>query len=95
MSDIKLNQIDVQRLKLEPGEILVVKLSGMDDLVTVEDMESLKASFQVNFPNNKILMMSLPEDGKVDLTVAKPSEYPALNYCDDCSCGKKAAYEGK
>lgn len=90
--ELKLNEVEVQKLNLQPGEVLVVKIKS-DDL-TQDAMYQLRKGMTAYFPNNKVVVLGIGEEGSIDLTVAKPAEYPEVNYCSDCSCGKKAAYEG-
>lgn len=92
MNEIKLNEVEVQKLNMQPGEVLVVKIRS--DEITQHDIEQLSYGLKKIFTNNKIIVLSVNESGSIDLTIAKESEYPQVNYCTDCSCGKKAAYEG-
>lgn len=50
--------VELSRIKLEPGEVLSVKLYGDD--YDDENVEGLKAHLQSLFPNNKVLMFVLP-----------------------------------
>lgn len=90
--DIKINEVDVQRLDLQPDEVLIVKVRS--DEITGDSLNSLSNGFKSLFPNNKVAVLGVGEEGNIDLTVAKGSEYPETQFCSDCSCGKKAAYEG-
>lgn len=90
--ELKLNEAEVQRLNLQPDEILVVKVKS--DELTQAAMAQLRKGMSGYFPNNKILVLGVGEEGSIDLTVAKGSAYPETNYCSDCNCGKKAAFEG-
>jgi hypothetical protein len=67
-------------------------------------MSSLREGLMAYFPNNKIIVLGVGENGGIDLTVAQVAAYDepkpkvdcsTVNYCDNCSCGKKEAYEGK
>jgi hypothetical protein len=103
MSEITLNEIDVRKLNLQPGETLVVTIKS--DEITDESLYALRRGLMGYFPNNKVLVLGVGSEGSIDLTVAKSVAYdesqaqsncgpgPA-NYCSDCSCGKKEAYEG-
>ncbi len=93
MSEIKFNEVDVQKLNLQPGEVLVIKVKSDD--FDQASMQHLGQGMRAIFPNNKVLVLGVEKEGSIDLTIAKGSEYPETNYCNDCSCGKKAAYEGK
>lgn len=103
MSEISLNEIDVQKLSLQPGEVLIVTIKS--DELTEDSMYELRRGLMGYFPNNKVLVMGVGSEGSVNLTVARAVAYddpkpqvgcgttPA-SYCNDCSCGKKEAYEG-
>lgn len=90
--ELKLNEAEVQKLNLQPGEVLVIKVKS-DDLDGY-DIARLSDGLKNFFPNNKVLVMGVSVDGAIDLTIAKGSEYPETQYCQDCNCGKKAAFEG-
>jgi len=90
--EIKLNEVEVQKLNLQPGEVLVIKVKS--DELTEASMNALRNGFRGLFPNNKVVVLGSASYDTIDLTVAKGSEYPETNFCSDCNCGKKAAYEG-
>ena len=90
--EIKLNEVEVQKLNLQPGEVLVVKVKSND--FNDHSMSQLGSGLRRIFPNNKVVVLGVEPEGNIDLTVAKGSEYPETQYCTDCNCGKKAAYEG-
>lgn len=97
--ELVIRQAEVNKVELKPGQVLVVKISGDQGLISQEDMASLKKGFQSIFPNNKVVLLALPEGSSIDLTVGDASLYPetsqpkescsVVNYCNDCSCGKK------
>jgi len=93
MSEIKFNEVDVQKLNLQPGEVLVVKVRS--DKIDAASISHLSTGLKDIFKNNKVVVLAVGEEGSIDLTVAKQAEYPEVSYCQDCSCGKKAAYENK
>ena len=101
MSEFSLNEIDVRKLNLQPGEVLVVTIKS--DELTEDSMYQLRRGLMGYFPNNKVIVLGTGSEGSIDLTVAKAVAYdepkacgpePA-NYCSDCSCGKKEAFENK
>lgn len=53
-----LTMVELSRIKLEPNEVLSVKLFGDD--YEPEDVEGLKAQLSGLFPNNKVMMFVLP-----------------------------------
>lgn len=91
-SELKLNEVEVQKLNMQPGEVLVVKVRS--DEADRASIDNLSAGLKKIFTKNKVVVLAVGSDGQIDLTIAKESEYPQLNYCTDCFCGKKANYEG-
>lgn len=103
--EVRFNELDVQRLNLQPGELLVVTIKS--DEVSQESMYELRKGLEKYFPNNKILVLGHAVSDNIALTVAKDMSYseekpqvsgcgptPA-DYCSSCSCGKKEAFERK
>lgn len=90
--ELKINEVEVQKLNLQPGDVLVVKVRS--DEIEGSDIRQLSVGLKDIFKNNKVVVLAVGESGQIDLTIAKESEYPQVNYCTDCSCGKKTAYEG-
>ena len=102
LMELKFNEVEVQKLNLQPEEVLIVKIRS--DELTAYAMDSLRNGFKNLLPNNRVVVLGVDTDGSIDLTIAKGSEYPVevpkvdcstVNYCDSCSCGKKEAYESK
>lgn len=91
MNEIKLNEVDVQRLNLQPGEVLIVKIRS--DEIDDSSIGALSRHLKTIFTNNKIVVLGVGSEGSIDLTTAKEAEYPQVNFCSDCACGKKAMYE--
>lgn len=97
--EVSLNLLDVAKIDLEPGDVLVVKCKGKD----FEDpsvLQSLQEQFKMLFPYNKIAMFFLG-DNEMNLEIVK-SDIPAAlnscsggNYCSDCTCGKKEQAESE
>lgn len=92
MSEFKLNEAEVQRINLQPKEVLVVKVKS--DEISNQDLEALTKGLRGVFTNNKVVVLAVGSEGSIDLTIAKETEYPEVNFCSDCACGKKDAYEG-
>ena len=93
---MKLDFAEITKINLNPGDVLVVKLQG--DHYTEDDIHSLKASFDVVFPHNKVFVTTLPQGFDMKFEVIAPAKKPGLcpdpiSYCFDCSCGKKEASE--
>lgn len=87
-TEIILKETEVQKLKLQPGEVLVVKLKGD---FSMADTDSLQKGFQSLIPNNKVAILTVPEEAGIELTTLEGSKYPS--YCGDCGCGKKEVAE--
>lgn len=93
MNEIKFNEVEVQKLNLQPGEVLIIKVKT--EFIDNSQMTTLGQGMRKIFPNNKVIVLSVEPEGSIDLTIAKGSEYPETQFCTDCNCGKKAAYEGE
>ncbi len=86
--EIKLNELDVQKLNLKEGDVLMVTVKHED--IDVTSMEQLRNSLGTIFPNNKVAVFAMGSEGYVKFTVASQ---PQLSYCSDCDCGKKEQVE--
>lgn len=87
--ELILKEVEVQRLNLKPGEVLVVQLKG--DEFTDFDANSLREGFERLIPNNKVAILTVPKEANIELTTLEGSSYPS--YCGDCGCGKKEIAE--
>lgn len=87
--ELILKEVQVQKLNLQPGEVLVVQLKGDD--FTEYDAASLRMGFESLIPNNKVAILTVPEQASIELTTLEGSKYPS--YCGDCGCGKKEVAE--
>jgi hypothetical protein len=85
-------QIDLQKLSLGPGDVLVVKLKG--DCFTESNMDSLKAGFSNLFPNNKIVILCTPEGNEIELTAIENEGYTNIEQ-DCCGCNQCHSKDGK
>lgn len=65
--DLTLNEIEVQKLNLTPGEILVVTIKS--DSVTEESAEYLKILLKSKFPNNDVLVLTVPQNDDIRLSI--------------------------
>ena len=86
--EIKLNEIEVQKLNLQPGEVLIVKVKS--DEITMASLEGLSEGIKSYFPNNKVAVLAIGENGAIDLTVVKESGNveSCATVCANCNCGK-------
>lgn len=101
MSDeIRLNEVDVQKINPQPGEVIIVTIKSDD--VDASSMQALRNSMRAVFPNNQVMIMSVGSEGDIKFVVAKDASLSDTkvgcgttpnNFCSDCSCGKKEAYE--
>jgi hypothetical protein len=98
--EVKLTEVEVQKINLTQGDVLVCTIKS--DEITASSMNHLGEQLRTFFPNNKVIVMGVGSEGDIKFTVAKDAAVsdtksgcgpePA-NYCSDCSCGKKEAFE--
>ena len=62
---------ELTRIKLEPGEVLSVKLYGDDYDETI--VSGLQDSLQKNFPNNKVMIFALPPGNDLQMEAVSGS----------------------
>ncbi len=92
MEELNIKEVEVSRINLTPGDILVAKIY-MDD-TSEADLADLKSKLNIIFPKNKIMLFALPNGGKVEFDVLDAAPKAAKqSYCSDCNCGKKMAME--
>ena len=103
MSDeIRFNAVDLLQVNLESGDVLIATIKSDD--INMSSMNSIGDYLRKTFPNNKVLVMGVGSEGDIKFTVAKDATVgdtksasgcgptPA-DFCNNCSCGKKEAYE--
>ena len=78
--------VEVQRVNLGPGDVLMVTVKN-DDL-SQESVNALRYQLEKVFPNNKVFVFAVGTCDDIKITIASQSE---TSYCSDCSCGKKEA----
>ena len=88
-TEFRLKELDVQRINLQPGDVLMVTLKHDD--INQSSMEALRRQFKVVFPNNRTFIFGMGSDGDVKLAVV--NEAPIVSYCNNCDCGKKELAE--
>ncbi|CAM6004864.1 unnamed protein product [Sphagnum balticum] len=89
--------VEVQRVGLQPGDILMVTVKN-DDL-SQDSVDSLRNQLQAVFPNNKVFVFAMGTSDDVQLKIINDSNPLAIQsnpgYCSDCDCGKKATSEAE
>jgi hypothetical protein len=92
MSDeIKITELEVQKLNLQPGDVLMVTIRHDD--VREDDLGGLRNMLRRFFPNNQAMLFAMGSEGYVKFTVASQPETSYTGYCTDCDCGKKERVE--
>lgn len=66
-NELKINEIEVIRLDIKPGQVLAVTVYSDD--IFESDLHSLRAKLQNIFPDNKIILFSLPVSGKMEMAI--------------------------
>lgn len=106
MTEVKLLEVEINKISLKPGDVLLVKVDG-PDFADPDTCDALQASLKKVFPNNDIGVLYM-QGNTIDLSVISQETAVALekvsngeekacnttNYCDNCSCGKKELAEG-
>lgn len=98
---VKLTQIDVQKVTLNPGDVLMVTVKN--DELSPQALHALREKFRHVFPVNEIFIFGMGSDGDVKFAVVSQPEtsYASgcntspVGYCSDCNCGKKEKAESK
>jgi len=87
--EITLNQIDVTKINLLPGDFLMVTIKA--DLSDWTILDHLSKQFQESFPNNRVIILGCGPQEKIEYSVVSDtsSKGASLGYCVDCDCGKK------
>jgi hypothetical protein len=96
---VKLVEVDINRISLQPGDVLLAKVKGLD--WSDETIEELGLVLRKAFPNNKVGVFNV-EQNQIDFdvisqqaaevlktSVTEESSCNTTKFCDDCSCGKK------
>ena len=76
--------VEVQRVNLGPGDVLMVTVKN-DDL-SQESVDALRFQLQTVFPDNKVFVFAMGTNDDAKISVVSQSE---VSYCSDCNCGKK------
>jgi len=70
MSEIKITEVEATVLRLEPGDVLAVKVKG-DDFNHEATLQGLKEHVQSLFPNNKVLLFSMDSGHEIEFNILK------------------------
>ena len=89
--EIKLNEVEVAKLDLQPGQALMVTVKHGD--VDQTSLGHLQRAFGRAFPNNQVMVFGMGLEGDMKFAVVNEPVAPApnLGYCTDCNCGKREA----
>jgi hypothetical protein len=68
--EITIKEVEVQRLNLQKDEVLVVKYKG--DQVEVSQLMDFRTELRKIFPNNKVVILGLPENEDMEFSTIKP-----------------------
>jgi len=94
--EIKLKELEVQKINLQPGDVLMVTVKHED--IDYSSMQNLRKQLNLAFPDNKVMLFGMGNSGEVKLAVMSSEPVapaPSLGYCGDCSCGKKERVEAE
>src|SRR4051812_12160887 len=76
MENFKIELAQISLLKLNPQDVLMVKLTSED--ISDAGMEALRDMLQSNFPNNKVLVFALKTIDELVFEVVSPATINAL-----------------
>jgi len=68
--ELKISELEIAKLNLQPGDTLMVKVRG-DDFDYAETMESLRQSLQNAFPLARVMVLCMDKDHDIQVTVIK------------------------
>lgn len=84
------HEVELQRIKLEPGEVLSVKVTA-DDLDD-EALSMLRAQLTQLFPINQVMVFAMPPGSDIQFqAIQGAKEGCEPRFCVDCNCGKAEA----
>ena len=94
-----IDEVKLTRIKLEPGEILSVRIysNSVDEM----QLAMLKRQLTSLFPDNRIMLFSMPSGDNMEIEAITPAEPEVgscaepTSYCNDCHCGKKERIESE
>lgn len=99
--EVVIKESEVIKLNAQPGDVLFFKFKGND--FHNDDVQRLGERLRKIFPNNKCIVMTLPDGHDVELTSVREEvtipEEPVkdcsqpTSYCNNCNCGKKERIE--
>ncbi len=69
--EIKLNEVEVTKLNLQPGEVLFVKVKS--DRVSPEALEQFGREIRELFPYNQVAVFGMDLEENIELTTVKDS----------------------
>lgn len=93
--EITFKEIEVTKLKLQPGETIVITMK-IEDLAE-GSMQELGRKFREMFPNNKVAVINLGLNDEIKFQTVLESAScgsSSTSYCNDCNCGKREQIEG-
>jgi hypothetical protein len=93
--EITFKEIEIVKLDLKPGDILLVKVKSDD--IDESVLDHLKKGLKSALPGIKVALfgMSLLDDMDFSIVREDSVECGTQSYCTDCSCGKKEQNEAK
>lgn len=94
----KIDQVELTKIRLEPGEVLSIRVYS--DTIDSTDLAMLKRQLTSIFPENRIMLFAMSSRDKMEIEViAAPQETNSCalptSYCNDCHCGKKERIESE
>lgn len=84
--EIKINEVEVTKLNMQPGEILVIKIKN--DHMDQSDLQLFKDGFKKLLPNNQVVVLGIDTSGDIQLTTIAKSDNVELTSNQDPHYGE-------
>lgn len=68
-TEIKITEVEVNRLNVKPGEVLFFKYKGE---FKINRLLAIRDTLKDAFPDNKVVVMGLPEEDDLVVSTVRP-----------------------
>jgi hypothetical protein len=71
VSDLKITEVEVQKLNLKPDDVLVVTWHFDDEYHAQDGIQMIQKTFNEHFPENDVIVFGMCDGMKIELTTVK------------------------